>query len=58
MPLFWLSLAFLGGILLGEFLNWSFTTWLLLTGFFLVLVLVWSLLVRRFPHLLEPTRST
>jgi len=58
MPLFWLSLAFLGGILLGELLNWSFTTWLLLTGFFLVLVLVWSLLARRFPHLLERVPSS
>lgn len=58
MPLFWLSLAFLGGILLGELLNWSFTPWLLLTGFFLVLVLVWSLLARRFPHLLERVPSS
>jgi competence protein ComEC len=32
MPLFWLSLAFLGGILLGELLDWPLRTWLALLG--------------------------
>ena len=51
MPLFWLSLAFLGGILLGELLNWSLITWLALAGFTLFLALLRLILVRRFPAL-------
>jgi len=35
LPLLWLSLAFLLGILLGEFLDWSSVSWLILAIIFL-----------------------
>lgn len=37
MPLFWLSLAFLAGILLGEILPWSWQLWSILGGVCLTL---------------------
>ena len=40
MPLFWLSLAFLGGILLGELLDCPLRTWLALLGLACGLTLV------------------
>ncbi len=33
MPLFWLSLALIGGIWLADWLNWSLLTWMILVGF-------------------------
>lgn len=39
MPLFWLSLAFLAGIVLGEILPWSWRLWSLLAGVCLALLL-------------------
>ncbi len=48
MPLFWLSLAFLGGILLGELLDLSLTIWLALFGLACVLFLVNQAAKRRF----------
>lgn len=35
MPLFWLSLALIGGIWLADWLNWSLLTWMILVGFYL-----------------------
>ena len=48
MPLFWLSLAFLGGILLGELLDWPRMTWLGLLGVACAWVLLNQVLKRRF----------
>ncbi|MBE0696694.1 MAG: ComEC/Rec2 family competence protein, partial [Anaerolineaceae bacterium] len=43
-PLFWLSLAFLTGILFGDFFGWPGSVWLWLSAAFLVLaLLVWRL---------------
>lgn len=47
MPLFWLSLAFLFGILLGEFVGWPPIVWWALTGLAaLWLVIRWLLSLR------------
>ncbi len=44
MPIFWLSLAFLTGILVGDRLGWSWQTWLWLSmGCLLLALLVWKL---------------
>jgi competence protein ComEC len=44
MPLLWLSLAFVLGILLGEIQDWPFSAWLMLAGACLVLlILQWVL---------------
>ena len=40
MPLFWLALAFLTGILLGDFLNLPLSAWLWLSGCALILALL------------------
>ncbi|MEA3440177.1 MAG: ComEC/Rec2 family competence protein [Chloroflexota bacterium] len=40
MPLLWLSLAFLGGVLLGEYLKWSLIAWLILAAVSLLLFLL------------------
>ncbi|HEX7975759.1 MAG TPA: ComEC/Rec2 family competence protein [Anaerolineales bacterium] len=48
MPLLWLSLAFLSGIVLGEFLGWPTVAWLALAGFALALLLLRLLLTLRF----------
>jgi len=57
MPLLWLSLLFLTGILLGALLRWSISAWLLLAGAILVCWLVRFFLSRRASHLpsLPPT---
>ena len=51
MPLFWLSLAFLGGILLGELLDWPLSIWLSLLGLAWGLFLVNLAAKRRFKNL-------
>ena len=40
MPLLWLSLAFLFGVLLGSMLGWSLSAWLILAALALVVLLV------------------
>ncbi len=40
MPLFWLSLAFLCGVLLGSMLAWSSNTWLVLVALILAVLVV------------------
>jgi competence protein ComEC len=50
MPLLWLSLSFVCGILLGWSLGWSWTVWLALAGLALVLSML-SRIVRRQPFL-------
>jgi competence protein ComEC len=47
MPLFWLSLAFLSGIILSDLLRWSLVTWFFITGTYLV-ILISRLLLKRF----------
>ena len=47
MPLFWLSLAFLTGVVLGKVLDWPGHTWLILVALSLVLLLV-QFLFKRF----------
>jgi len=54
LPLLWLSLAFLAGILLGEYLKWTSITWLLLAALFLVLFLVRLLTKRILPDKFKP----
>jgi len=51
LPLFWLSLAFLSGVLLGKLINWPLTIWLTLAGLCLLFALLRYFLVRRFPAL-------
>jgi competence protein ComEC len=46
MPLLWLSLAFLGGVLLGDYLGWSLTAWLLLAALWLSILVVRPVLSR------------
>lgn len=46
MPLLWLSLSFVCGILLGWTLNWPWTIWLALTGLILLLFGFYKLLSR------------
>ncbi|MBN2549336.1 MAG: ComEC/Rec2 family competence protein [Anaerolineales bacterium] len=47
MPLLWLSLAFLSGILLADLLNWRTAAWLLLAGLGLVYLLFSRRLAQR-----------
>ena len=47
MPLFWLSLAFILGIVLGEYLEWHFLTWVIL-GVAALFLLFLFLLLRHF----------
>ncbi len=49
MPLLWISLAFLTGVLLGELPGWSTATWLGLAGLTLGSGLILQLLRARFP---------
>jgi competence protein ComEC len=53
VPLLWLSLSFVCGILLGWLLNWPWTIWLALAGLILLLFgfykLIWRLLYLRRP---------
>jgi competence protein ComEC len=53
MPLFWLSLAFLSGVVLGKVLDWPVYIWLILAALSLVLLLV-RFLFKRF----NPTFAT
>jgi competence protein ComEC len=48
MPLLWLSLAFVLGILLGEILAWNFGTWMILVGACLLLLFLQYVLTKRF----------
>ena len=48
MPLLWLSLAFLSGVVLGKVLDWPVHIWLILAAIFLVLLFVRFLLKRFF----------
>ena len=53
MPLLWLSLAFLVGILLGDILALPLTTWLIFLGLSLVLAIIHLVLrhtISRSPH--------
>ena len=50
MPLLWLSLAFIGGVLLGDYFGWSLAAWLVLSASSLV-ALILILVLRRFPVL-------
>ncbi len=57
MPLFWLSLAFLAGILIGDYSNGSTSLWLWLSGVLLVLSFcVWLLPTRFIGRLRQFTR--
>jgi competence protein ComEC len=47
MPLLWLSLAFLTGVLLGDILALTTTTWLILSGVSLVIAVIQLVLKRR-----------
>ena len=47
MPLFWLSLAFITGIVLGEYLDWHINVWVIM-GVFAFLLLCLSRLLRYF----------
>jgi competence protein ComEC len=47
LPLLWLSLAFLAGIVLGGFLGWSLVTWLILAAL-CTLILLGRLFLKRF----------
>ncbi len=49
MPLFWLSLAFLSGVVLGKVLDWPVQVWLILAAFSLVLLFVRFLLQHFYP---------
>jgi competence protein ComEC len=54
MPLLWLSLAFLAGILLAAYLSLTTSTWLLLAGGILLLLLSLSVIRRSHPgHAVE-----
>lgn len=56
MPLLWLSLAFLSGILLGALLPWTTAAWFSLAGLGLVYLLFSRLLAQRVPgwnHILQ-----
>jgi competence protein ComEC len=48
MPLLWLSLAFLCGILLGELINWGIVIWLILAGLCMIIFGLRFILARRF----------
>ncbi len=48
MPLLWLSLAFVLGILVGEILAWSFGAWLILVGACLLLFFLQFVLNKKF----------
>ncbi len=54
MPLLWLSLAFVLGILLGEILAWTFSAWLILAGACLTLFLLQTVLKPRFSIQISP----
>jgi competence protein ComEC len=51
VPLFWVSLAIIAGLLLGNDLPWSRDIWLILAGGFLLLWPLLSLGSKRFPRL-------
>ncbi|MFN2159263.1 MAG: ComEC/Rec2 family competence protein [Anaerolineales bacterium] len=53
MPLFWLSLAFMGGIILGELLEWLGLIWYLLLGLAVFLAACGFLVKRRWPGRFE-----
>lgn len=55
MPLLWLSLAFLCGVLLGEYLGWSWFTWGCLGACTLLIPLMGSLLRRFHIHITRLT---
>jgi uncharacterized membrane protein YfcA len=53
MPLLWLSLSFVCGILLGWWLHWPRNAWLGLAGLAILLYVVYKM-VKRLPALRRP----